>query len=45
LAEYLDGRSAFDGRAAVVADSWGALRLPGEQVRRILSEEDGLLDG
>lgn len=45
LTEYLDERSALVGPAGVVAGSWGALRLPREQVRQVLAEEEGLLEG
>jgi ubiquinone biosynthesis protein UbiJ len=45
LTEYLDERSALVGPAAVVAGSWGALRLSMERLRQVLEEEEGLLDG
>ena len=43
LEQYLGGRRPDDGSSAV-ADSWGALPLDAESLRRLLEEEDGWLD-
>jgi len=45
LAAYLDSKAAAFSPQGVVAESWGVLALPAQQVRELLSEEDGLLDG
>lgn len=45
LAKYLDSRMAAFGPKGVVAESWGVLALPARQLRELLDEEDGLLDG
>ena len=45
LAEYLDSKAAAFGPQGVVAESWGVLPLPARQLRELLTEEDGLLDG
>lgn len=45
LARYLDSKAVASGPEGVVAESWGILRLPVRQVRELLAEEDGLLDG
>ena len=44
LERYLrDERHAPRG-AGVVAESWGALKLPASEVQRLLEDDDGLLD-
>lgn len=45
LAAYLDSKTAAFGPNGVVAESWGILALPARQVRKLLAEEDELLDG
>lgn len=45
LARYLDSKAVASGPEGVVAASWGVLPLPAEQVRALLAEESGLLDG
>ncbi len=45
LAVYLDGNAATFGPQGVVAESWGVLAMPARQVRELLAEEGGLLDG
>jgi len=44
LAKYLDSTAVASGPEGVVAESWGILKLPAQQVRELLVEEDGLLD-
>ena len=45
LGAYFANQSAALGPQRVVAESWGVLALPTRQVRALLAEEDGLLDG
>lgn len=45
LAVCLDNKTAAFGPKGVVAESWGILALPAGQVRKLLEEEDELLDG
>jgi hypothetical protein len=45
LAVYLDSKAATFGPEGAVAESWGVLALPVAQVRRLLEDEDELLDG
>lgn len=45
LAAYLDRRAAAFGPKGVVSEAWGVLALSARQVRRLLTEEDELLDG
>ena len=45
LAVYLDSKTAAFGPKGIVAESWGILALPAGQVRKLLEEEDELLDG
>ncbi len=45
LGAYFANQSATLGPQRVVAESWGVLALPARQVRALLAEEDGLLDG
>ncbi|MES1242860.1 MAG: hypothetical protein ABUT39_14690 [Acidobacteriota bacterium] len=45
LAVYLDSKTAAFGPKGVVEESWGILALPARQVRKLLVEEDELLDG
>jgi hypothetical protein len=45
LAVYLDNKTAAFGPKGIVAESWGILALPAGQVRKLLEEEDELLDG
>ena len=45
LAVYLDSKTAAFGPKGIVAESWGILALPAGQVRKLLDEEDELLDG
>jgi uncharacterized membrane protein len=44
LEEYLDKTGQVAAGLSVVAESWGALRLPKDRVRQILEEEEGLLE-
>jgi hypothetical protein len=41
---YLRERGSAPAAGSVVAESWGALKLDAGEVRRLLEEEDGLLD-
>lgn len=43
LEQYLGEGGRLHG-ASVVGESWGALRVSGAQVKRVLEEEEGLLD-
>ncbi len=44
LEQYLgEGGRGLHG-ASVVGESWGALRVSGAEVKRVLEEEEGLLD-
>jgi len=45
LAAYLDGKAATFGPQGIVAESWGVLAMPARQVRELLAQEGGLLDG
>lgn len=44
LVRYLDERRVPQAAGGVAASSWGALALDGDEVRRIMEEEDGLFD-
>jgi len=44
LAEYLDAKATVRRPAGVVAETWGSLALPAQQVRELLAEEDSLFD-
>ena len=44
LESYLATEKGGHTTSGVVAESWGALRLPREQVEQILSEEASLLE-
>ena len=44
LERYLEGEGRGPRGTGVVEESWGALRLPGHQVRQVLEEEGGLFD-
>jgi len=45
LAAYLDSKAAAFSPQGVVAESWGVLALPSQQVGELLAEEVDLLDG
>jgi hypothetical protein len=44
LERYLDHEGRGPRGTDVVAESWGALRLPAQQVKQVLEEEEGLFD-
>lgn len=44
LERYLDRDGRGPRGTGVVQESWGALRLPRQQVEQILEEDDGLYD-
>lgn len=43
LARYLDDRGTPQGTSGAVSASWGALRLPADEVEQILRDEDDFL--
>ena len=44
LERYLQDETRAPHGAGVVAESWGALKLPAREVGRLLEDDDGLLD-
>jgi hypothetical protein len=44
LERHLDREGRGSRGTGVVEESWGALRLPAQQVERVLEQEDSLFD-